>query len=85
MKRIVFVLVLAATVCGCGTSARIRRALDIQARYTRVYVEETLPLVRASQHPRREELEGIGSRLVCNADVLKTWSDGAGNPEGGTQ
>jgi hypothetical protein len=85
MKRIVFVITLTLVITGCGVPARIRRALDAQARYTRIYVEETLPLLRESEHPRREELEGIGTRLIRNADALKSWSAGAKNTKGGTQ
>jgi len=82
MKRIVFVLALLTATCGCHAPSRIRSAIEVQARYTRVYVEATLPLLRASQHPQREELEGIGTRLIRNSDALKNWADGAKKPEG---
>lgn len=82
MKRIVFALTLALTVCGCRAPARIRGALDVQAKYTRIYVEATLPPLRTSQHPHCEELEGIGTRLIRNAEALKNWADGAKKPEG---
>jgi hypothetical protein len=75
MKRTVFALALILTVTGCRAPARIRRALDVQACYTRIYVEATLPLLRDSQHPRREELEGVATRLIRNADALRNWAN----------
>lgn len=74
MKRLLFTFVLATVVCGCRVPAGIRRALDVQARYTRAYVTATAPLLRASGLPDRDELEGIGKRLVRNAGALKNWA-----------
>ncbi len=81
MKRIVFALALILTVVGCQAPQAIRRSLDVQARYTRIYVEATLPLLRTSSLPQREELEGIGARLVRNADALKAWADNDPNSQ----
>jgi hypothetical protein len=77
MKRIVFAVTLIVALTGCRAPSRIRSALEVQALYTRVYIEATLPLLRSSDHPRREELEGIGTRLIRNADALKNWAKGA--------
>ena len=70
MKRIIIAVTLCIAAAGCAVPAHIRNALEIQARYTNLYVEKTLPLIKNSGLPDSEELEGIGKRLVRNANAL---------------
>lgn len=73
MRKLLTLLLVAALVCGCSPPLRIRGALETQARYTRVYVEATLPLLRQSDLANIEELEGIGRRLIRNSEILQEW------------
>ena len=77
MRKILPAILLAAAVCGCAVPPRIRDALKVQARYTRAYVEATAPLLESSGLPEKEELGGIGTRLIRNADALKVWANPA--------
>jgi len=59
-------------VCGCTVPRSIFNALDVQTRYTRVYVEATLPLLRSSNLDGSRELEGILEASQGRAFILFT-------------
>jgi len=72
--RLILLTVLPISLClgiGCNISRpspAISHALDVQAKYTSVYVERTLPLIQD------EETRLIGIELVRNAESLKRWA-----------
>jgi hypothetical protein len=74
MFRFILLTALPVALClstGCGLSrpsTAISHALDVQAKYTAIYVERTLDLIDD------EETKLIGIELVRNADSLKRWA-----------
>ena len=56
---------LLLVLAGChGMSAELKGALKIQTKYTRQYIEATMPGVKD------EEIRGIGERLLENCDAI---------------
>lgn len=70
MKKLFCAITFCFVVTGCAVPSHIRNALQTQAKYTSIYVEKTLPLIRKSNLPESDELEGIGRRLVRNANAI---------------
>ena len=75
------------TACSSTPPAEIRESLAAQARYTRLYVEYANALIEREgraeklsdgERHSREEMRGVGERLVRNAEALGEWGEGGG-------
>ncbi|MBI5843181.1 MAG: hypothetical protein HZB23_00765 [Deltaproteobacteria bacterium] len=77
--KALLVLSLAASVFGCvtvGPPQRIQDAVHTANRYMPEYVAESNKALAASEHPDRERLTGIGTRLVSVMKALDRWASG---------
>jgi len=78
MYRFILLTILPIALClsaGCSLSRpspAISHALDVQAKYTAIYVKKTLPSVQD------DETRQIGVELVKNAEILKQWGHAGG-------
>jgi hypothetical protein len=77
MGRFFCVVAFLIALCSCGVPAEIRSALAVQTRHTRHYVEATTPLLQLLDERECEELEGVGMRLIRNAEALSDWAEGS--------
>ncbi|MHC4660201.1 MAG: hypothetical protein ACYS8W_00805 [Planctomycetota bacterium] len=69
MKKLFLLTILLLAGCVYSPPEAIRYAIDVQAKYTAVFVGRTMSLLED------DETRQIGAELVKNADALKRWAN----------